>query len=188
MRRDLAAEDGVVLAHAVLDVGVADAVHQRDAACALDRLRDGAARAHVVDDLAAALLPEDRLGEQGRDEVAGDEVARVVDEEAAVGVAVVGDPEVGVFRQRLADDELAVLGRSGFGSWFGNVPSGSKKQVTASIGSRSSTGGSITPAIPFAASITTFSGLIAATSTKESTFSTNPGQMSFGAPRRAAGG
>ena len=96
MRRDLAAEDGVVLAHAVLDVGVADAVHQRHAACALDRLRHGTARAHVVDDLAAALLPEDRLGEQRRDEVAGDEVARVVDEEAAVGVAVVGDAEVGV--------------------------------------------------------------------------------------------
>ena len=95
MRRDLAAEDGAVLAHAVLDVRVADAVHQRHTAGALDRLGDGTARAHVVDDLAAALLPEDRLGEQRRDEVAGDELAGVVDEEAAVGVAVVGDPEVG---------------------------------------------------------------------------------------------
>ena len=34
-------------------------------------------------------------------------------------------------------------GRSGFGSWFGNVPSGSKKYGTGSIGIRSRTGGSI---------------------------------------------
>ena len=49
-------------------------------------------------------------------------------------------------------------GRSGLGSWFGNVPSGSKKYVRASIGSRSRIGGSITPAMPLAASMTTASG------------------------------
>jgi hypothetical protein len=63
-------------------------------------------------------------------------------------------------------------GRSGFGSWFGNVPSGSKKQRTASIGSRSRIGGSIAPAIPFAASMTMRSGSIASTSTNERTRST----------------
>jgi len=79
-------------------------------------------------------------------------------------------------------------GSSGFGSWFGKLPSGSKKHVTASIGRRSSTGGSIAPAIPFAASITTFSGRIAETSTNESTLSTNSSQMSFASawPRVAA--
>ena len=46
-------------------------------------------------------------------------------------------------------------GRSGFGSWFGNEPSGSKKYGTGSIGIRSRTGGIMTPPIPFAASITT---------------------------------
>ena len=69
-------------------------------------------------------------------------------------------------------------GSSGFGSWFGNVPSGSKKQRTTSIGNRSSTGGSMTPAMPFAASITTRSGLTASTSMNESTASTQRGQMS----------
>ena len=69
-------------------------------------------------------------------------------------------------------------GSSGFGSWFGKLPSGSKKHVTASTGRRSSTGGSMAPAIPFAASMTTRSGLIASTSTNESTRSTNAGQMS----------
>jgi hypothetical protein len=58
-------------------------------------------------------------------------------------------------------------GRSGFGSWLGKAPSGSKKQRTASIGSSSSTGGSIAPAIPFAASITTRNGCTASTSMKE---------------------
>ncbi len=66
-------------------------------------------------------------------------------------------------------------GSSGFGSWFGNDPSGSKWQrTTSTCGSRSSTRGSITPAIPFAASTTTLSGAIAAVSTNESTRSTNP--------------
>ena len=60
-------------------------------------------------------------------------------------------------------------GSSGFGSWFGNEPSGSKKQRTARLGSRSSTGGSIAPAIPFAASITTFSGRIAEVDEREHT-------------------
>ena len=69
-------------------------------------------------------------------------------------------------------------GSSGFGSWFGNEPSGSKKQRTVSIGSRSSTGGSIAPAIPFAASITTRSGRSADTSMKDITRSTYAGQMS----------
>ena len=70
-------------------------------------------------------------------------------------------------------------GSSGFGSWFGNDPSGSKKQRTVStIGRRSSTGGSSAPAIPFAASMTTFSGRTADTSMKDITRSTYCGQTS----------
>ena len=75
---------------------------ERHAAGALDRLGNRPARAHVVDDLAAGLLLENRLGEQRRDEVAGHELAGVVDEEAAVGVAVVRDAEVGALLERLA--------------------------------------------------------------------------------------
>jgi hypothetical protein len=71
-------------------------------------------------------------------------------------------------------------GRSGFGSWLGNVPSGSKKlRTTSSCGSRSRIGGSIAPAIPLAASTTTFSGLIASASTNERHLSTKPGQTSW---------
>ena len=98
MAGDLAAEHGALLAHAVLEERVADAVDERDAAGALDRLRHRPARADVVEDLRARCLLEDRLGEQRGDEVAGNELAGVVDEEAAVGVAVERDAEVGVLR------------------------------------------------------------------------------------------
>ena len=64
--RDLAGERGVVLAHPLLDERVADAVDERHAAGALDRLGHGPARAHVVDDLRAGLLLEDDLGEAAR--------------------------------------------------------------------------------------------------------------------------
>ena len=110
MAGDLAGEGGVLLAHPRLDERVADAVHERDPAGALDRVRHRPARAHVVDDLRAGLLLEHAPGEESGDEVARDELATVVDEEAAVGVAVERDPEVGALLQRLADDELAVLG------------------------------------------------------------------------------
>ena len=46
------------------------------------------------------------------------------------------------------------------------------------MGSRSSTGGSIAPAMPFAASMTMRSGLSESTSTNESTRSTKRSQMS----------
>ena len=94
VRRDLAGEDGVLGAHALLDERVADAIHERRPAGPLDRLGNGPARAHVVDDLLAGRLREHGLGEERGHEVAGDELARVVDEEAAVGVAVVRDAEV----------------------------------------------------------------------------------------------
>ena len=109
MARDLAGENGVLLAHALLDERVADAVDQRDAAGALDRLPDGPARADVVDDLRARVLLEHGLGEQGGDEVAWDELAGVVDEEAAVCVAVEGGSELGLVLEYFADHELAVL-------------------------------------------------------------------------------
>ena len=48
-------------------------------------------------------------GEQRGEEVAVDEVAGVVDEEAAVGVAVPGDPEVGALVEHPIDHELAIL-------------------------------------------------------------------------------
>ena len=68
--------------------------------------------ADVVEDVGAGALLEHGLGQQRGQEVAGDELARAVDEEAAVGVAVPRDAEVRAApRSDLVDDELAVLGQ-----------------------------------------------------------------------------
>ena len=109
VRRDLAAESRAFLPHALLDERVSHAIDERDASGALDRLGHCPARADVVDHLRAGLSLEHALGEQRRDEVSGDELAGVVDEEAAVGVPVEGDPEPGALLSRARDDELAVL-------------------------------------------------------------------------------
>ncbi len=108
---DLAAEDRVLLAHARLEERVPDAVGQRAAAEALDGARHAPGGAHVVEDRRLRELRHQRLGEQRGQEVAVDERARVVDEEAAVGVAVPGDPEVRALLDDLVHDELAVLGQ-----------------------------------------------------------------------------
>ena len=64
-------------------------------------------------------------GEQRGDEVAGDELAGLVDEEAAVGVAVEGDAEVGAVVAHLAEiTSSRFSGSSGLGSWPGKSPSG----------------------------------------------------------------
>src|SRR5205823_3869273 len=99
MARNFPAEGRVLLAHAVLDERVSDTVDERSPSSALDRLGYCPARAHVVDDLCAWLLLEDRFREECRREVAGNEVAAVVDEEAAIRVAVERDAEIGVFVQ-----------------------------------------------------------------------------------------
>ncbi len=111
MRRHLAGEDRAFVSHPLLDERMADAIDQRYAAGALDRLRHRPRRAHVVDHLAARLLLEHVLGEQRGREVAGHELALIVHEEAPVGVPVIRDPEVAATLAHLPDDELAVLGQ-----------------------------------------------------------------------------
>ena len=74
-----------------------------------DRVRHRARRPRVVEDVRARLLRQEVLGEHGGEEVAVDEPAGVVDEEAAVGVAVPCDAEVGALREHRVDDELPVL-------------------------------------------------------------------------------
>jgi len=110
VRRDLPCEDGVLLPHPLLDERVPDPIDECDAAGALDRLGHRPARPHVVDDLLARRSREHGLGDERGHEVAGNELTRVVDEEAAVGVPVVCDSEVGALLLHLGHDELPVLG------------------------------------------------------------------------------
>jgi hypothetical protein len=70
---------------------------------------------------------EHRLGQQRGEEVAVDERAVVVDEEAAVGVAVPGDAEVGALRAHLSIDERGgSRAAAGSARGRGTSPSGSQ--------------------------------------------------------------
>ena len=66
MAGDLAAEGRVVLAHRLLEEGVADAVDVRGAAGGGDRVGHGAAGADVVEDRRAGLLGEHAAGRAAR--------------------------------------------------------------------------------------------------------------------------
>ncbi len=105
----LAAEDRVLFAHAAFDERVPDAVHQRLAAVARHDVLHRVAGAHVVDDRRARMPHQERFGEQRRDEVAGDELAAAVDEEAAIGVAVPGNSHVRLLGDDAFDDVAAVV-------------------------------------------------------------------------------
>src|SRR5439155_5731022 len=93
--RDLAAEKRALGGHARLEEGMADAVLECRAAGPLHRVADAAACADVVENRLARMLTQERVGEQRGEEVAVDELARVVDEEAAVRVAVPCDAQFG---------------------------------------------------------------------------------------------
>ena len=94
---ELARHDCIFLAHLVLDKRVPDAGHARLAAVVADGFADGPAAAEVVEDggAAAAGFAEDVHGDQGGEEVHRDDLALVVDEAAAVGIAVERRAEVG---------------------------------------------------------------------------------------------
>src|SRR5262249_10497711 len=101
---DLASEHRVLVAHPLLDEGMAHAVHEGSAPGAGDAVRHRPRRPDVVDDLRTRRLAAEELAEESGDEVAGHEGTRVVHEEAAVGVAVPGDPEVGLLRGHTRHD------------------------------------------------------------------------------------
>ena len=86
--------------------------------------------------------------------------AALVDEEAAVGVAVEGEADVGALGQHAPSaGRRRFSGSIGLASWFGKVPSSSKYSGTMSTWSprRSKTAGAVWPAMPLPASTTTFS-------------------------------
>ena len=105
---------------------MADAVAEGAATRLGDRVGDGAARPDVVEDRRARVRAQERAREQRGDEVARRELAVLVDEEAAVGVAVEGDAEVGAALADLGDDRFAVLGEQRVGLVEREVPSGSQ--------------------------------------------------------------
>ena len=136
---------------------------------ALDRVRHRAAGAHVVEDRRARLLREDRLGQQRGEEVARHELAAVVDEEAAVGVAVPGDAELGLAVEHRVDDQLAVLLQQRVRLVAGELAVGLEVEpVPCDREASRCSGPIIGPAMPLPPSSTTSIGRIASASMKPS--------------------
>ena len=135
-----------------LDQRVADPGPHRDAPCA----RDVSGTARLVIRLwidARARLPgeladRDQRGQRRR----RDHLPRSSTDEAPVGVAVEGEPDVGArSRTTVACRSTRFAGvAAGSASWFGNVPSSSKYSGTSSRSSVPKTAGTVSPAIAVA--------------------------------------
>ena len=175
----LAAEDPVGLAHSPLEERVPDAVHQRRAAVALDDVPHGIARAQVVDDRRPGVLEQERFGQQRRDEVARHELARAVDEEAAVRVAVPRDADVRAIGHHALHDVAPILFDSGLASCVGKRPSMVKQSLDVVQGSRSKSSGPMRPPMPQPASSTTLNGLMSSSSMNDITCSMYGAMMSL---------
>jgi len=94
---------------------VTHAVHQRRAAIARDDVFHGVAGAQVVDDRRARRLQQKRLGQERGDEISRDELAGPVDEEAAIGIAVPRDADIGLFGDDALHDVAPILLDEGIG-------------------------------------------------------------------------
>ncbi len=118
MRGVLAAEDRAVLGHLGLDEGVADAGADGGPAVLAYDLGDRPGGDQVVDDGAlAAVAGQLAGGDQSRDRGGGDACAALVDDEAAVRVAVEGEAEVGA----LGEDAVLEVGDVLRVQWVGLV-------------------------------------------------------------------
>ena len=123
--------------------------------------------------VAPGVLQQERLGEQRRDEVAGDELAAAVDEEAAVGVAVPGDADVGLLPDDFGGDVAPVLldERVGLVVRERAVDRRSRAWSSGRAADRTACGAT-RPAMPLPASRTTLNGLMIDGSMNDITFST----------------
>lgn len=80
-----------------------------------------------MDDGAVAAVAGQFAGcDQGGDGGRGDRLAALVHDEAAVGVSVEGEAEVGALGADAGLEVDQVLGVEGLASWLGKVPSSSK--------------------------------------------------------------
>ncbi len=109
VRAHLAAVHAVDLAHALLDEGMAGLRQHRVAAAGLDHLDRVPGQARIVHHPAARLAAQQHRGQQADDVVTLDEPAVLVEEKAAVEVAVPGDAEIRAVRADGLDGRRAIL-------------------------------------------------------------------------------
>ncbi len=167
VRRVLAAEDGARAGHLGLDEGVADPGADGDAAVLADDLRHARRRDQVVDDRAAGVLGELAGGDEGGDGGRRDRFAALVDHEAAVGVAVEGEAEVGALGADAGLEVHDVGGVERVRLMVGERAVQLEVHRDEGEGSPSKTVGTVWPPMPLPASTTTFSGRMDLRSTSD---------------------
>jgi hypothetical protein len=106
---ELAAEGRFLRAHGGLDERVPDAVAHGHAAGARDLLLHDPRGAQVVDDRRARVLLQDLARQERRHQVVPHRAAGLVDEAAAVGVAVEADAQLGLRRSHERAHRVEVL-------------------------------------------------------------------------------
>ena len=111
----LAAEQDVIVAHLALQVRVAGLPHDGHAAVLPDVVDERLRGLHVEDDLGAGMPGEQIAGEQDQDQVGLVALTALVDDPDAIGVAVVGDPEIGADLETLACRSTTLRSSSGSG-------------------------------------------------------------------------
>ena len=94
MRAHLPAVDRIDLAHLLLDEGMSGTALHRLAAEPPDDVDGVPGQARVVDDARAGVTLQERLGQQPDQVIALDEAAVLVEEEAAVEIAIPGQADV----------------------------------------------------------------------------------------------
>ena len=109
VRGVLAAEHRVGVGHDLLHERVADAALHRLAAELADHLGHGLRADHVVHDRFAGVAAEHRGGEDRGGGGPGDDLALVVDEDDAIGVAVEREPDRGVLGEHRPPEVGEVL-------------------------------------------------------------------------------
>ena len=154
----LAPEQRALRAHTRLEERVPHAVDVSGAPGVRDGVGDRAGGAHVVEDRLVGLVRQQRLRQQRGEEVAVHEAPGVVDEEAAVGIPVPRNPEVGAAGGARSTIAPPVLWQQRIGLVVGEAAVGTQYVSISSSPSPSSSGPTIGPAIPLPPSTTTFSG------------------------------
>ena len=92
---EFAAEDALRIGEGFFHEDVADALALGAAAGVQDFFADHAAGAQVIDDCGAGLGFQEVFGQEGGQNIAADDAGLFIDEDAAVGVAVEADSEIG---------------------------------------------------------------------------------------------
>ena len=109
VRTHLAAVDCIFLAHPFLDEGVAGLALHRTATEGLHQVHRVPGQAWIVHDGGPRILQQERHRQQAHQVVALDKLAALIEEKAAIEVAIPGDAHVGAVGDNCGAGQRAVF-------------------------------------------------------------------------------